>query len=92
MSLLNRISLPAKKSKLVLENIHRKKKLNPPLGLKLRNPFLLILCIESGNKNGGTMSHTDNLNYLKISKPNIQDGYLTCIFRPKATRIINELF
>jgi len=34
--------------------------------------------IELENENGSNMSHTDNLNCLEISKPNIQYGYLTC--------------
>lgn len=66
-----------KNFKLVLQNIQRKQNLNPTLGVHFRNLFLWIICIESGNKNGSTASHTDNLNYLEISKPNIQDGYST---------------
>lgn len=79
MRLLNWKSLAMKNFKLILQiNIHRKQNLNPTLGPHFRNPFLWIMCIESGNENGSTMSHTENLNYLEISKPNIQDGYLTC--------------
>lgn len=66
---------------LILQNIHRKQNLNPTSGLHFRNPFLWIMCIESGNENDSTVSNTNNLNYLEISKPNIQGCYLTCAFQ-----------
>lgn len=74
MSLPNWVYLPMKKFKLTLQNIQRKQNLNPALGVHFRNLFLWIICIESGNENGSTVSHTDNLNYLEISKANIQYG------------------
>lgn len=77
----------SKKIQISIREYSQKTKIESTLRVEIEKSFFINL--ESGNKNGGTMSHTDNLNYLKISKLNIPDGYLTCIFRPKVTRIMN---